>query len=565
MCGLEIETDGERVTRVRGDRDDVWSKGFLCPKGASLGQLHHDPDRIRVPMVRDGDDWREVTWDEAFARCEELLGAVVAEHGMRRRHRVPRQPERPQLLAEPLLGRGPRPRGHQGHVVGRHRRPVAQEPGVRPALRRRLGHSHPRRGQHRPARDHGRQPAGLQRVAALLPRPHRRAGPHPRPRRSHHRDRSPPHGYRRAGRRVDARSCPGTDAALLLAVVYVLDDGGPGRPGRDRRTGARGRRGARSPPATSRPRRWPTWCGVDAERIRHLARELAGTERAVVYGRIGLCNQEFGTLASWLVEVVNVLTGHFGVEGGALFPRPAVATISSTARRRGPIKTGRWHTRVRGAPEVLGQAPLSCLAEEIDTPGEGQVKALITLAGNPALSAPDAGRLEAALPLLDAMISVDNYLNETSRHAHVILPGLSFLEQPHRTRRSGGSPCVAWPGGRRPSSTPATGPRSGRSCCAWAPSSAACRPIRCDVEALDDEWFVRPGGPPRRGRRHGRHRRPAGPRPDRRPDAQGRAMGRRLRRATRRADPRTTEGAPPRHRLRPVVQTHRRRVAHRIG
>ena len=140
---------------------------------------------------------------------------------------------------------------------------------------------------------------------------------------------------------------------------------------------------------------------------------------------------EFGTLATWLVSVVNVLTGHFDAEGGERFPRPAIATLSSTARRRGPIATGRWHTRVRGAPEVMGQAPLSCLAEEIDTPGDGQVKALITLAGNPVLSAPDAGRLNAALPLLDAMISVDNYLNETTRHAHVILPGHSPLEQPH--------------------------------------------------------------------------------------------------------------------------------------
>src|SRR4029079_5568381 len=143
------------------------------------------------------------------------------------------------------------------------------------------------------------------------------------------------------------------------------------------------------------------------------------------------CNQEFGTLASWLVEVVNILTGHFDVEGGARFPRPAIATLSSTAKRRGAITTGRWRTRVRGAPEVMGQAPLSCLAEEIDTPGAGRIRALITIPGNPVLSAPDAGRLDAALPHLDAMISIDNYLNETSRHAHVILPGLSPLEQPH--------------------------------------------------------------------------------------------------------------------------------------
>jgi anaerobic selenocysteine-containing dehydrogenase len=126
-----------------------------------------------------------------------------------------------------------------------------------------------------------------------------------------------------------------------------------------------------------------------------------------------------------------VLTGHLDVEGGAMFPTPAIATISQTSRRRGPVKAARWHTRVRNAPEVLGQAPLSCLAEEIATPGEGRVRALVTMAGNPVLSAPDSGRLDEALATLDAMVSVDNWLNETTRHAHVILPGLSALEQPH--------------------------------------------------------------------------------------------------------------------------------------
>ena len=171
---------------------------------------------------------------------------------------------------------------------------------------------------------------------------------------------------------------------------------------------------------------------MPAERIRRLAHELAETERAVVYGRIGLCNQEFGTLASWAVDVVNVLTGHLDVHRRR--DVPDAGDRHHLARPRAgaaAVRSGRWHTRVREAPEVLGQAPISCLAEEIATPGEGRCVALIVMAGNPALSAPDAGRLEAALPMLEAMISVDNWMNETSRHAHVILPGLSALEQPH--------------------------------------------------------------------------------------------------------------------------------------
>ena len=231
------------------------------------------------------------------------------------------------------------------------------------------------------------------------------------------------------------------------------------------------------------------WCGIDAERIRQLARELAATPRAVVYGRIGLCTQEFGTLATWLVSVVNILTGHFDAAGGERFPRPAIAALSSTARRRGPVTTGRWRTRVRGAPEVMGQAPLSCLAEEIDTPGDGQIKALITLAGNPVLSAPDAERLDAALPLLDAMISIDNYLNETTRHAHVILPGHSPLEQPHCDEEiwsyslravARWSPAIFDPGDR---------PEEWEVLLRLGAILMGTPAAEVDVDALDDLWF----------------------------------------------------------------------------
>ena len=162
--------------------------------------------------------------------------------------------------------------------------------------------------------------------------------------------------------------------------------------------------------------------------------ELVSTERAVVYGRIGTCNQEFGSLASWLVDVVNILTGHFDNAGGSMFPRATAWSVTVQpipGLEDGAPEFGRFRTRVRGAKEVLGQVPVSCLAEEIATPGEGQIKALITVAGNPVLSTPAGHTLDEVLPQLDAMISVDLWLNETTRHADVILPGLSPLEQPH--------------------------------------------------------------------------------------------------------------------------------------
>src|ERR1700730_11002425 len=213
---------------------------------------------------------------------------------------------------------------------------------------------------------------------------------------------------------------PGTDAALLLAVAHTLfaenlvrlGELEPHIDGVDR---------MRQVAAEWSPERVATVTGISADRIRTMARELAGTERAVVYGRIGLCNQEFGSLASWLVDVVNILTGHFDAPGGAMFPKPAAWSITGQPQpgmEGGVANFGRWHTRVRGAKEVLGQAPVSCLAEEIATPGEGQIRALITVAGNPGMSSPAGDKLDEVLPQLAAMISVDCWINKTNRHAH---------------------------------------------------------------------------------------------------------------------------------------------------
>src|SRR3954447_15254122 len=226
---------------------------------------------------------------------------------------------------------------------------------------------------------------------------------------------------------------PGTDAALLLAIAQVVTS--EGRVSLGEAAGLIDGVDELAPLiAEFTPERVADVTGVSADRIRQLAHDLLDTERAVVYGRIGLCNQEFGTLASWMVDVVNMLTGNFDVEGGAMFPTPAVSPVTDMPMpglEGGVPNFGRWKTRVRGAPEVLGHVPVSCLAEEIATPGEGQIRALFTVAGNPVLSTPGGDRLDEALSGLDCMISVDNWLNETTRHADVILPGLSPLEQAH--------------------------------------------------------------------------------------------------------------------------------------
>jgi len=174
-------------------------------------------------------------------------------------------------------------------------------------------------------------------------------------------------------------------------------------------------------------------CGISADTIRALTRELADAPRAAVYARIGTCTQEYGTLASWLVDVLNTLTGNLDAPGGVLFAKSA-AFASNTAGKPGigkGVSTGRHHARVSGAPEVYGELPITCLAEEIETPGEDQVRALFTVATNPVLSSPNGPRLAQALDTLDFMVSLDIYVNETTRHADVILPGVSPLEDFH--------------------------------------------------------------------------------------------------------------------------------------
>ncbi|MFM7142673.1 MAG: molybdopterin dinucleotide binding domain-containing protein, partial [Alphaproteobacteria bacterium] len=225
---------------------------------------------------------------------------------------------------------------------------------------------------------------------------------------------------------------PGTDALLLAGMAHAILAEGLARPGRLAEHLA-GLDEVERALADFAPEAVEGACGVPAATIRRLARELAAAPSAAVYGRIGTCTQEFGSLASWLVDVLNVLTGNLDRPGGAMFPRSATGPAKKQGEpgRGKGIRLGRWKSRVRGAPEAFGEIPAACLAEEIETPGDGQLRVLFTVAGNPALSTPNGGRLSRALASLGLMVSLDIYLNETTRHAHVIFPGLSGLEQPH--------------------------------------------------------------------------------------------------------------------------------------
>jgi anaerobic selenocysteine-containing dehydrogenase len=430
-CGLELRLDGRDILLVRGDRDDVFSHGFLCPKGTALKQLESDPDRLRRPQVRRGDEWLDVSWDDAFGEVERGLTPILEEHG---RDAVAVYLGNPNVhnLAGTLYNRVLLQALGTGNVYSAST--VDQMPKqVSAGLMFGAGLSIPipdvGRTDHlmvlgaNPFASNGSlmtAPDFPGRLRALRARGGKLVVVDPR--RSKTAEEADEHLFIR----------PGTDAHFLFAIVHTLFA---------ERLTSLGNvtdhvNGIETVERLARdfaPDAVAPVCGIDAETIRRSARELASAPRAAVYGRIGTCTQEFGTLASWLVDVVNTLTGNLDREGGVLFTKPAAgsANTSGTPGVGRGVRFGRRHSRVRGLPEVFGELPVVCLAEEIDTPGEGQVRGMITVAGNPVLSTPDAGRLDRAMASLDFMVSVDIYRNETTRHANVILPPEGALARSH--------------------------------------------------------------------------------------------------------------------------------------
>jgi len=430
-CGLELKVSDGRVTSIRGHDEDVFSRGYICPKAVALKDLHEDPDRLRTPLIKRDGKFVVASWNEAYAEIAKRLPPLQAQHG----------------------------RDAVGLVVGN---PVVHKAGLilyLPRLVRALGSRNffsastldqmPKQlscglmfgdwlsipvpdieradllviiGAN-PAVSNGSMwtvPDFRGKAKALRARGGRLIVIDPR--RTETAELADQHYFIR----------PGTDVLFLLGLVHSLFDQKRVQLGRlaDHVAGVDELAAAVQ---AFMPERVAAHCGMAADTIRELARVLAMTERAAMYGRIGTCTQAFGTLANWLVDVVNVLTRHLDEPGGAMFPKAAAFagnTRGVPGKGRG-VAIGRHASRVSRAPEVFGELPMTCLAEEIETPGAGQIKALVTIAGNPVLSAPNGPRIAVALDQLDFMVSVDVYVNETSRHADVVLPGTSPLADIH--------------------------------------------------------------------------------------------------------------------------------------
>jgi anaerobic selenocysteine-containing dehydrogenase len=419
---VEIEDDGV-VEEVRGDRDDVFSAGFICPKGEALASLHNDPDRLRTPMVRRAGELRESSWGEAWAELAERLPrvadtygrdaiavftgsgttgslsarlysqALIRTLGTRNAYSTASLFLRPRQVSAALLYGDPAAipvpdLDRTSYLLLLGTNPVTSNGGLvtAPNLRSRLRALRRRGGRY-----------------VVVD-----------PRRSTTADGADEH--------VQIR--PGTDAALLLGMIHVLVADGRVNLGRLAAFTV-GLADVAALAADFTPERVARHTGVDVRAIRRMARDLADAPAGVVHVGAGPLTAAHATVTSWLVDVLNVLTGNTDRAGGAMFPQPAHSRLPVPA---GP---GGERTRVRGLPIICGEAPAAALPEEMDTVGDGRVRALLTIGGNPARSLPNSARFRAAIRDLDLLISVDTYLNETSALADIVLPVPSPLERPH--------------------------------------------------------------------------------------------------------------------------------------
>ena len=430
-CGLEITLGpGEQIVRIRGDKDDVFSHGYICPKGSTLGDLHHDPDRLRAPMVKKNGVHVEVTWDEAWRAVAEGVARTFEKHGRQSFAIYAGNPAAHNIGSLIYNSAVYRSIGSHNkfsastvdqipkHVAGGYMFGTPQSipiPDIdHTDLFVMLGAN--------PYESNGSlctAPDFPGRIEAVRARGGRVITIDPRNTKT----------AKNSDQWISIR--PGTDGLLLAAVLHTIFEEGLARPEPRIANLTNGTDALREAVKAITPESVQAATGVDADVTRGLAREIAGARSAAVYGRIGVNTVEWGTVNAWLVDAINVVTGNIDRRGGAMFPLPA--TGNATTRGQGGkgkgFTIGRGHSRVSNRPEAMGEYPVAILAEEITTPGENAIKGFLCLSGNPVLSTPHSKQLDDALARLEFMVSVDIYLNETSRHADVVLPAPSSLQK----------------------------------------------------------------------------------------------------------------------------------------
>jgi anaerobic selenocysteine-containing dehydrogenase len=429
ICGIEIAVQADQRLDIRGDKDDPFSRGYICPKAVALQDVHYDKDRLKYPVRRTPHGWQRIGWDEAFNEVTQNLKRIHAKYG---RNSIATYLGNPTvhnygaMLFAPGFIRSLHTRnrfsatsvdqlahhlaayfmfGHQLllPVPDLDRTHLFLILGANPAVSN---------GSMMTAPGVGRRIQEIRRrggkVILIDPRCTETA--------------------RLADRHLFIR--PGTDVLLLLALLHVVFDEGLTSLGPlatfTEGVDIIGRLVAEFP-----PEKVASTTEIDSSQIRLLAREFASAQSAVCYGRVGVSTQEFGATCQWLINVLNTVTGNLDSPGGAMFTLPAFDPVSAPESLAPRGSFARWHSRVRKLPEFAGELPVVTLAEEILTGGPGQIKALVTYAGNPVLSTPNGRQLDRALASLEFMASIDFYINETTRHSHIILPPSSSLERGH--------------------------------------------------------------------------------------------------------------------------------------
>jgi len=428
-CGLALEVEGDSIVSVRGDKADPFSRGYICPKAYGVKELYHDPDRLRRPVRRTATGWEEIGWDEAYEEVGSRLLAVREKYGNDAIGMYTGNPvvhDLGALVYRPVFQRALASRSmfnssaidtlpkivQTGLMFGRAFPMAVPVPDID-------------RTHHlliigaNPMISHGSlmtMPDAPGRLKAVVARGGKLVVVDPR--RTETAKIASEHHFIR----------PAMDAPFLLALVHTLFEEGLVDLG-----AAEGRVGGlEQVEAVAReftPEAVADRCGIAAPEIRRIARAFAAAESAACYGRLGTCVQEFGTLASWGCDLLNILTGNLDRPGGVMFTTPAAPIDAALPKGKG-FEIGRWKSRVSGQPEVLGLIPSSTMGEEILTPGDGRVRAMILLMTNPLRSAANSAQLEAAFEQLDFLVAIDFYINESTRHAHIILPTPSPAEQP---------------------------------------------------------------------------------------------------------------------------------------
>jgi len=428
ICGIEITRDGDHLI-IRGDKDDPFSRGFICPKAVALQDIHYDKDRLKQPVRRTANGWQRIDWNEAFDEVARELKRIQTQH---RQNAVATYLGNPTVHSYGAMLFAP------GFIRSLHTRNKFSATSVdqlahHVAAYLMFGHQLllpiPDIDRTKFLLMLGANPAASNGSMMTAPgMPERLKGIRARggkvilvdPRRNETAALVDRHLFIR----------PGTDALFLLALLHVVFAEKLMQLG-TLSSMTDGLEIVEQLVSEFAPDRVATIVGIDEQEVRRIAREFASAESAVCYGRIGVSTQEFGGLCQWLINVLNIVTGNLDRAGGAMFTLPAFDPVTAPQAIAPRGSFGRWHSRVRRLPEFAGELPVAALAEEILTAGPGQIKAVVTHAGNPVLSTPNGRELDRALAGLEFMVSIDFYINETTRHAHIILPPTGPLERGH--------------------------------------------------------------------------------------------------------------------------------------